>query len=962
MSCSGSSECTCGCCAGTSAQTPQLETNPPLQPAIAYRAGTWATFKESMLARLSSADYPALAALKTRDDDDFTVAFLDATAVMLDILTFYQERLANESYLRTATQLRSLTELSRLIGYQPAPGIAAATYLAFTLKTAPGLPPNPSTPPITIPVGTQAQSVPTQGQAPQTFETVGAIPAKPDWNALPVQTGTPWKPKMNDTFVYLAGTATQLNPGDLFLIVGDERAASTASNNWDIRLVTSVTPDTQNNRTLVTWTEGLGDAAAGIKPAQQHPKFYAFRQRAALFGYNAANPSMLDTKHTNIDTLLNSSHTEWANFYLTSSIDLDSSYPKVVNGSWLAMILPDGDPSRNPPGYISLYNATSVATLARSAYALSAKITRVYPDLTSNLGDYYLRDTSVFAQSDQVAVAEQPLDHPFYGSLLDLEILRPDLNGSTVIALNGVSQKISVNAGVGNLEFVPDDPDSPPVKLNPGDIFTVTNPAPLPVKDGIIPAWSTSKLAITIKAQDSNGRPGTLQGKGTANLHLSQFALAPAGSSDPVVTEYAAVSSVVEILTPFPHTQLQLASPVLNTYNRAETTVNINVAPATAGASVTEIMGNGSATTPDQTFTLRQTPLTYVQAATPNGRQSTLQVKANQVAWTEVPTLYEQSPTAQEFSTINEYDATTDVIFGDGVEGATLPTGQNNIIANYRIGSGAAGNVAPGAITTLMQRPIGVSGVTNPGPATGGQDPQTVDGIRTNAPQTVLTLGRAVSLVDYQNYAATFAGITQANAIWIPSGPFRGVFLTVAAVGGSALQPGNLTLGYLTASLQNYGNPLIPIYAATFVETLFDFAASVAYDPTFSQPAVETQIMATLNQTYGFANRTFAEGVSGEQIAAVIQGVPGVVAVNVTSVTAGASSTGGDLANMNGGFTVSNWQSWTSQQVTVPRQSSSSATRICPYVPMASSQSLPIAAEILVIDPNPNNILLTVMS
>jgi len=71
----------------------QGETNAPGQSAIAYRTGTWATFKESMLARLSSSDYPALNRLKTRDDDDFSIAFLDATAVMLDILTFYQERL-----------------------------------------------------------------------------------------------------------------------------------------------------------------------------------------------------------------------------------------------------------------------------------------------------------------------------------------------------------------------------------------------------------------------------------------------------------------------------------------------------------------------------------------------------------------------------------------------------------------------------------------------------------------------------------------------------------------------------------------------------------------------------------------------------------------------------------------------------------------------------------------------------
>src|SRR5580698_8713145 len=139
MSCSGTSTCTCGCCAGTSVQTPQMLTNRAGLNALAYRVGTWSTFKESMLARLSSADYPALAALKTRDDDDFTVAFLDATSVVLDILTFYQERLANESYLRTAVQQQSLTELSRLIGYQPSPGVSASVYLAFTLKAATGL-------------------------------------------------------------------------------------------------------------------------------------------------------------------------------------------------------------------------------------------------------------------------------------------------------------------------------------------------------------------------------------------------------------------------------------------------------------------------------------------------------------------------------------------------------------------------------------------------------------------------------------------------------------------------------------------------------------------------------------------------------------------------------------------------------------------------------------------------------
>ena len=95
------------------------------------------------------------------------------------------------------------------------------------------------------------------------------------------------------------------------------------------------------------------------------------------------------------------------------------------------------------------------------------------------------------------------------------------------------------------------------------------------------------------------------------------------------------------------------------------------------------------------------------------------------------------------------------------MEGSTLPTGQNNIQANYRIGSGLSGNVAAGSITTLIDRPLGVSGVNNPQAATGGQDPQSVDDIRTNAPLSVLTLGRAVSITDYQNFAQSFRGNRQ---------------------------------------------------------------------------------------------------------------------------------------------------------------------------------------------------------
>jgi hypothetical protein len=973
MSCSGTSTCTCGCCAGTSVQTPQMQTNRAGLNALAYRVGTWSTFKESMLARLSSSDYPALQALKTRDNDDFTVAFLDATSVMLDILTFYQERLVNESYLRTASQVQSLTELARLIGYQPAPGVAASTYLAFSLRSATGQPPDPSAMPITIPAGTQVQSVPAPGQKPQTFETSADIPAKPDWNALPVRTGSPWMPATNDTSVYLAGTATQLQPGDLFLIVGDERVSTNTNENWDVRAVATVTVDGPNNRTLVTWNEGLG--GGGVSPASLHPKFYAFRQRAALFGYNALQPVFLSADQlTYFNTtlkLLNSAGTDWdfsnsqssanKDLYKSQLIDLDGIYSKIVPHGWIALIVPDAENTRSPAGLVTLYRVNAITTISRSDFGIGAKLSRVAADLGgTNLQNSYIatRATSALVQSELLAVPEQPLNYPLYGTFLELEGLRPDLAGITAVALSGKGQKVAVADDVDGLIFDPGD-GSASMVLNPGDTLTLADPASLPLNanGSIVTArWQSGGGPQILNVEDASARPGTVEAS------LSDFVLVFAGANDPQIGEYALVASVNTVVSPYPHTCIQLRANLINCYDRTATTVNANVGLATAGQSVTEVMGNGNASSIDQSFTLRQSPLTYVQAATPNGMATTLQVRVNGVAWKEVPTLYQQASTAQVFSTMNQSDATTDVQFGGDGEGSLLPTGQNNLIVNYRIGSGSAGNVAAGTITTLMDRPFGVSAVTNPQNATGGQDPQSIGDIRTNAPQSVLTLGRAVSIVDYQNYAATFAGIAKASAIWIPSGPGRGVFITVAGVDGEALSSANPTLTYLVASLQNYGNPLIPISVDSFVETLFKFSAGIVYDPAYDQPTVQAQVSQTITQAFSFAARSFGQSVSIDEIAATIQGIPGVIAVSVSGLQRTYSSTGGDLANLHGFSTISEVNQWMAQSITLNRPFADSPNLLCAFVPVASATATPQPAEILVIDPQPGAIVLGVMS
>src|SRR3954471_13219681 len=151
----------CRCCQGLEVLTPRVIDNPPALPLVAYRTGTHGAFKETMLARLTRlmpAPRPDV-----RAEEDFTTALVDAFATVADVLTFYQERIANESYLRTAAERLSILYLARLIGYELRPGVAASTLLAFTVEDAPGAPQR-----ATIDLGVKVQSVPGPGEQPQT--------------------------------------------------------------------------------------------------------------------------------------------------------------------------------------------------------------------------------------------------------------------------------------------------------------------------------------------------------------------------------------------------------------------------------------------------------------------------------------------------------------------------------------------------------------------------------------------------------------------------------------------------------------------------------------------------------------------------------------------------------------------------------------------------------------------------
>ena len=321
--------------------------NRPGLASIQYRVDQHAGFLAAMKAGLRGE--PALREIQPSSDDP-TVALLDAWATVLDVLTFYQERIANEHYLRTATERSSVLALARQIGYELRPGVAASTYLAFTLD-----PVSPTGEPfeITIPTGTQAQSVPaSKDEKPQVFETIEDIEAKTAWNELVACTTEPYTPRKDDSVIYLAGVATNLGLGDGLLLIGSERETFPEMDEWDFRRVKTLEPividvDTGAAITKVTLDRPLGSNSPFKNPAAE-PRVYALRTKAAHFGHNAPD---WNTIHDDVrkkfveEGETPGDYADWPTLTIREivgntdwdTIYLDRLYPEIVVEAWVVV-------------------------------------------------------------------------------------------------------------------------------------------------------------------------------------------------------------------------------------------------------------------------------------------------------------------------------------------------------------------------------------------------------------------------------------------------------------------------------------------------------------------------------------------------------------------------------------------------------------------------------------------------
>ena len=209
---------------------PRVIFNPPGRDTIAYRVGDYATFRHALLQaragenELSRADGTKIEQIwRPSATGDLALQMIEWWAYLADVLTFYNERVASQAYLRTADLPESVDRLIRLLGYRPRPGIGATGVLA-ALAGGPK--------PFTLPKGFQVQSKPGPGKLPQVFELdaetrVGALitgsPTSPqgEMNADPTpdaalaQVG-------QDNSVVLKGASSALKKGDRVLFLKKE--------------------------------------------------------------------------------------------------------------------------------------------------------------------------------------------------------------------------------------------------------------------------------------------------------------------------------------------------------------------------------------------------------------------------------------------------------------------------------------------------------------------------------------------------------------------------------------------------------------------------------------------------------------------------------------------------------------------------------------------------------------------
>lgn len=659
--------------------------------------------------------------------------------------------------------------------------------------------------------------------------------------------------------------------------------------------------------------EQLAAGLAGCRAEQGRVpplSVYALRLRSHLFGHNF--PRQRRTRNLN-GTIETEDAGEWpivtgdrdpTNGQFTGLIkretrdrlDLDGSHDGVLPRSWLLVDM-TGVPDF-PPQVI--FNGAEVsATVARAGPWRVARVRSVQPSMTR--ADYggtgeitrIFIETSgeedgwIKIQRDQILgmIAEQFRDR-------DFQVVRATTVYAASEQLTLASRPMVDPVCDGSSTDAPIELDGLYLGLQPGRFVIVTGERAdighVEGVTGVEPAM-IARVVHDVRGVARNLPPAFQVMPGSANRIAPWSQLKAESFPNMAPPEKLAEDAL--------HTFIWLERPLSYCYRRGVVAIHANVVSATHGETHEEILGSGDGGRANQSFELKHSPLTYVPAPTPAGAADTLQVFVNDIRWKGAASFVDLAATARAYVIHADHDGKSSVVFGDGLEGARLPTGTLNVAATYRSGLGRAGNVRAGQISQLVTRPLGVKEVVNPLRASGGADPETRDQTRRNAPLATAALGRVVAPRDYADFARTFAGIAMADALEISDGQSSVMHVTVAGLDDAPLDPRTELLVALRKAYRRLGDPFQAVQVAPRELLMLVVEAKLRIDPERRWEVVAAAVRQSLFETFGFERRTLGEGVASSEILNAIQSVEGVAMVDLEVFGAiPAATTGSDGA------------------------------------------------------------------
>jgi hypothetical protein len=320
------------------------------------------------------------------------------------------------------------------------------------------------------------------------------------------------------------------------------------------------------------------------------------------------------------------------------------------------------------------------------------------------------------------------------------------------------------------------------------------------------------------------------------------------------------------------------------------TPVNIygNVVEAVRGQTVgLEVVGSGDAAASNQRFLLRRKPLSWTaDSSMPLGRSPQIAVRVDGLEWTYVESFYGRRPDEQVYRVLMAEDGAATIVFGDGVNGARPTTGVGNVTASYRWGAGAAMPPA-GSIKQFSSPARGLTRVVGPLGPYGGADAEAAAEMRTAAPSAMLSLGRAVSVADFEAMVRGYSGIANAAVAysWDEARHEAGIMVWII---GSA---GDVSAA-LAAFLGDRAVPGLLVRVANAVPvqvSRFDVTVKTAqgHSAETVREAVRVALFDPLAGLFSTARIGISQPLFRSKVLAAIHAVPGVEAVTSIITPAG---------------------------------------------------------------------------